>query len=163
MNWSDVIEDVKLDLDKGLTLTEIGKKHGVKRQRIYQVLTKYGIQTPTRKRSNFLKDKEPKYYWLNKMLCVKKLPKEQRLEILSTLDLPDYCPILGVKLNYDGTGIEGNWSRTENSPSIDRINSSIGYTKDNIHVISWRANRIKNDSTVEELGKIYAYMLKISS
>lgn len=44
------------------------------------------------------------------------------------------------------------------APSIDRINQDSGYTKDNIRVISWRANHIKNDATLEELEKIVAYV-----
>lgn len=162
MIWANKIDEIKSFLEEGKTLNTIGSYYGVSRQRLYQVLTKYGIETPTRKKGNFLKDKEPKYYWLNKMLYTKKFPKSIRLELLSVVEVPDYCPILGIKLNYDGTGKIGDWSRRDNSPSMDRIDSSKGYTPDNIHIISWRANRIKNDSTVEELGKIYEYMLKLT-
>lgn len=42
----------------------------------------------------------------------------------------------------------------DDSYSLDRIDSSRGYVKGNIWVISLRANRIKNDSTVEELRLI---------
>lgn len=59
--------------------------------------------------------------------------------------IPDTCPILGIPL-YKGT-----WYKNDNSPSIDRKNSSLGYTKDNIWVISRRANTIKNDATLAEL------------
>ena len=48
------------------------------------------------------------------------------------------------------------------SPSIDRIDSTKGYTKDNIQIISWRANRIKNDSTPEELMQIATYMRNLT-
>jgi hypothetical protein len=43
---------------------------------------------------------------------------------------------------------------------IDRIDTSKGYLKDNIKVISWRANRLKSDGTLEELEKIVNYMRK---
>lgn len=56
--------------------------------------------------------------------------------------IPEYCPLLGTKLEI-GSG--------QNSPSIDRIDSSKGYTLDNIWIISRRANTIKNDATLEEL------------
>mgnify|MGYP007075817688 CR=1 FL=1 len=38
--------------------------------------------------------------------------------------------------------------------SLDRIDSSKGYIKGNVWVISLRANRIKNDSTPQELRLI---------
>jgi hypothetical protein len=62
------------------------------------------------------------------------------------------CPIFGMKLEFNNAGFR------ENSPSIDRIDSSKGYTLDNIQIISWKANRIKSYATVEELEVIVAYM-----
>lgn len=60
------------------------------------------------------------------------------------IQIPPTCPILGIELKSGG-------GRTGHSPSLDRLNSSKGYTPDNIWVISDRANRIKNDSTPDEL------------
>ena len=62
---------------------------------------------------------------------------------------PTHCPVLGLKLEVS-TGKGG----ADNSYSIDRVDSSKGYTKDNVVIISWRANRIKSDSTPEELRKL---------
>jgi hypothetical protein len=81
--------------------------------------------------------------------------------MLNNTKLPSVCPMLGKPLNYEGTGREG-YTREEYSPSLDRIDSSKGYTKDNIQVISWRANRIKNDSTPEELMMIAKYMQQLT-
>lgn len=47
-----------------------------------------------------------------------------------------------------------NGVKQDNSYSLDRIDSSKGYVKGNIWVISLRANRIKNDSTPQELRLI---------
>jgi hypothetical protein len=33
----------------------------------------------------------------------------------------------------------------------DRKDNARGYVKDNVRVISWRANRLKSDATLEEL------------
>lgn len=159
IKWNEEIDIIKLLLSKGTTLEEIGNRYNVSKQRVYQVLQKYGVDTPNRKRETFLKDKDPKYYWLNKMLVMKGFIGGERTVLLQTMVLPDVCPILGIKLNYDGTGVEG-YTRADNSPSIDRIDSDIGYTANNIAVISWRANRIKNNGTADEHKKIADWMKK---
>lgn len=160
MKWNAEVEKLKELCSEGRTLKEIGRIYGVSRQRLYQVLTKYGIETPQKKKKNFLKDKEPKYYWLNRMLSSKGLPKLDRLSLVENLNIPDYCPILKIKLNYDG--MDCYRTRGDDSPSIDRIDPTKGYTKDNIHIISWRANRIKNDGTPEEHRKIADYIESLS-
>lgn len=64
----------------------------------------------------------------------------------------DVCPILGIKINWE------NEIRGEDSPSLDRIDSSKGYIPGNVAICSWRANRIKNDGTEEEHRKIADYL-----
>lgn len=59
---------------------------------------------------------------------------------------PTHCPLLGIEIEYNAKGKAGG-----NSASLDRIDSRKGYTQDNVWIISWRANRIKSDATVEEL------------
>lgn len=71
---------------------------------------------------------------------------------LDDIVVPEHCPMLGIKLEIS-TGSPNN-----NSPSLDRIVPSKGYVKGNIVVISYRANRIKNDSTTEELERILEWM-----
>ena len=46
----------------------------------------------------------------------------------------------------------------ETSPSLDRIDSTKGYTKNNVQIISWKANRIKAYATVVELETVVKYM-----
>jgi hypothetical protein len=62
--------------------------------------------------------------------------------------IPEFCPVFGVPL------AKGEGKVTSNSPSIDRIDSSLGYTLNNIWIISFRANVLKNASTPVELRKI---------
>lgn len=159
--WVDEIQRIKELLSSGKTIEEIGVDYGVSKQRIYQVMTKFGLHTKTRECRNFLRDKEPKYYWLNRLLATKGFTKDERKELLETLYVPDYCPMLGMKLTYEGTG-KGCWKRTDDSPSIDKINPELEYTKDNIQIVSCRANRIKNDGSPEELMKIAEYMLSLT-
>lgn len=70
---------------------------------------------------------------------------------LSDLVIPDLCPVLGIKIAW------GIGKRNDHSPSVDRIIPSQGYIKGNIQIISWRANRLRNDATTEELEKILCY------
>lgn len=57
-----------------------------------------------------------------------------------------HCPALGIELVYHNAG--GN---RYDSASLDRIVPSLGYVPGNIAVISYKANRMKSDSTEEEL------------
>lgn len=71
----------------------------------------------------------------------------------------DTCPISGVSLLWE----RGHGKPQENSPSLDRIDSTKGYTEDNVWLISYRMNRIKNDSTIEELKMILSACLEVTS
>ena len=85
----------------------------------------------------------------------KKKSRENKLTIQDIQDIfpkDGLCPIFGTKLIFGDAGFR------ENSPSIDRIDSTKGYTKDNIQIISWKANRIKTNSSIEELELVLAYM-----
>jgi hypothetical protein len=64
---------------------------------------------------------------------------------LADIKIPKYCPILGIELS---TSIGG---AVPNSPSLDKIISSLGYVKGNIQVISNKANYMKRDATLDEL------------
>jgi hypothetical protein len=59
--------------------------------------------------------------------------------------LPRNCPLLNVPLDY-GISVANDFS-----PSIDRIDSSKSYIKDNIQVMSFLGNRMKNSATPEQL------------
>ena len=81
--------------------------------------------------------------------------KKKGLEFDITIDditIPKLCPILGITLIKDGI------KQNDNSPSIDRINNLKGYTKDNIQVISWKANNIKGIGSLEDHIKLVDYM-----
>lgn len=66
---------------------------------------------------------------------------------LEDIKIPEYCPIMGIKLECHKGRSGGN----KNSPSLDRINPLKGYTKDNIEVISHLANMMKSLANEEEL------------
>jgi hypothetical protein len=75
----------------------------------------------------------------------------------SMLTIPKTCPILGIPL-FKATG-----RQSDNSPSLDRIYSDRGYMIDNIHIISWKANRLKNNGNIQELRKIVDYFEAIDA
>lgn len=66
--------------------------------------------------------------------------------------IPSHCPVLGIPLvRKQGKPVDG-------SPSLDRVHNTEGYTPNNIAVISMKANRIKNNATLDELKAVVNYM-----
>jgi hypothetical protein len=70
--------------------------------------------------------------------------------------MPDVCPVLGLELDFEHSG--GIRGRNPNSPSLDRFDNNKGYTKENIRIISWRANSLKSDGSFDEFVKIVKYL-----
>lgn len=68
--------------------------------------------------------------------------------------IPEICPVLGILIKHNSRHIG------DNSPTIDRINNDKGYTKDNIVVISMKANRLKSNASLEELQQIAEFYKK---
>lgn len=68
--------------------------------------------------------------------------------------IPEYCPVLGVKLEW------GSAKNYDNSPSLDRVITKDGYIKGNIQVISSKANTMKSNATPEELLKLAEWINK---
>jgi hypothetical protein len=120
-------------------------------------LTKKRSKTKTKKieLSLFETSKEVEAMYITKMLsAAKKRAEKKNLEFNlknEDIEIPRYCPVLGIPLYSSKLN-------TDNSPSIDRIDNKKGYIKDNIQIISTRANRIKNDSSFEEIEKLYLFL-----
>lgn len=66
------------------------------------------------------------------------------------LALPEVCPLLGIPLK------KGIGKISAGSPSIDRIDATKGYIKGNVWVISFKANAIKQNATIQELELLVA-------
>jgi hypothetical protein len=60
-------------------------------------------------------------------------------------DIPEFCPLLGIPI------IQASKKCVSGSPTLDKILPALGYTKENVWIISHRANTIKSDASVEEL------------
>lgn len=66
---------------------------------------------------------------------------------VSDIQVPEFCPLLGVKLDSYADSVDVH-------PSLDRIDPKQGYVPGNVWVVSHRANRIKSDANFEELIRI---------
>lgn len=67
---------------------------------------------------------------------------------------PQVCPVFNVPLRY-GAGFKGKFAA-----SLDRIDSSKGYTKDNVQVISRLANLMKSNATPAEMRLFSIWSIK---
>jgi hypothetical protein len=76
---------------------------------------------------------------------VKRIPFDLTID---DLELPDKCPILGLRLQFNTVEAD------DNSYSLDRIDNSKGYTKDNVQIISLKANILKSSGTLDQLIKM---------
>ena len=91
----------------------------------------------------------------NKKANAKSINKPWDIEF-GDLDFPTHCPILGIELDYFAERTQ------ENSPSFDCVDPTKGYVVGNVFVISWRANRIKNDGTAQEHRAIAAFIERVA-
>lgn len=70
---------------------------------------------------------------------------------LKDIVIPQRCPILNIPLQT------GSLEKA-NSPSLDRIDNTKGYVPGNVAVISFKANTLKNNGTLEELEAIVNWL-----
>ena len=155
-------------LEQGLSYAECSRQLGVTRERIRQLANEHGLikiwktkstsSLETRKSSFNLSEE---YYNICSLRFSRKKQNCKSLGIPFSLEFsdifwPTHCPILGIELDYYGdSGV-----RLENSPSFDKLIPEKGYTKDNVSIVSWRANRIKNDGNASEHRRIAEYLDK---
>ena len=82
--------------------------------------------------------------------------REKGLQFSIRLDdvpgIPSHCPILGIPI------VAGQSNLHPGSPSLDRIDSDLGYIAGNVRVISHRANVLKSNITLEQARALVRYM-----
>ena len=173
---------LKDDLLSGSTYAQAGSKFNISRQRVKQIVdsqhwldedTLIGVSFRTdtkrkekeawnlkyhgdkcgRSKMTSLMRQQKKKYILKRNNAIR-LNKEFSI-LFGEIHWPTYCPVLGVELDYFTSGAK------ENSASLDRIDPSKGYIKGNVVVMSWRANRVKNNGNAEEHLKIYQYLTNL--
>lgn len=135
-----------------------------------RVQKKYHIQSNKNKKEKMLLDPEYKEkineqkrtssrlnFKQNMLANAKRRALKKNLEFNLTLEdiiVPDLCPILKIPF------IIGTKSNYEHTPSLDRINNNLGYTKNNVQIITKKANSMKNSATSEELLLFANWVLK---
>ena len=77
----------------------------------------------------------------------KHLTQEMYLALYRT-----HCPLLGLKLMYKP--YKQGLRPPSNYASLDRIDPTKGYIEGNVQILSFRANSIKSDASLEELELI---------
>ena len=70
---------------------------------------------------------------------------------LSDIIVPKLCPVFLVEME----------TNTEYAASLDRIDSTKGYVKGNIQVISTKANVLKNNASIKDLKTFAKWVLSL--
>lgn len=174
IQWHKEIDNLKQLGADGVSLSDIAKIYKISRQRIDQVIHKHlpnwhDDYTYPRQRAAAKEFMEKRYAKWGDEAIDKDLYEAQRSKFLAKknnakrtgrlwdleygdIKWPTHCPILKIELDYFADG------RQENSPSFDQIVPDDGYIPGNVHIISWRANRIKNNGTAEEHYQIAEWL-----
>lgn len=117
---------------------------------------KYNEYCRQKKKEHYSKEKRRDSYLKNiqkeMFYAAKNRAKNKNISFTIEIEdviIPKSCPVLGIPLD--------NRDRLH-APSLDRIINDLGYIKGNVQVISAKANRLKNNGTIEEFKKILKYM-----
>jgi len=95
-----------------------------------------------------------KNIWSNAKYRAKRVGLKFNIEI-SDIIIPKRCPYLGVILTSEK--LKGH---LDTHMSLDRIDSTKGYIKGNVEVISYKANMMKQDATWKQLITFAQNILK---
>lgn len=131
---------------------ELKEKQNRRRRERRRSDPEYRRKINKQKRKHF-RNRITYYKWIS----AKQRAEERGLEFTieeEDIEIPEYCPLLGVKIEV---GTRDNY---EYSPSLDRKDPTKGYTKDNIWVISKKANSMKNSATLKEIKTFYKNLIK---
>ena len=98
-------------------------------------------------------------YVHNKISSLKKRAKDKKLKfdidtpwLLYIIPPNRMCPVLNIPMIFKKQNIK------DIAASIDRIDNSKGYTKDNVCWMSYKANRLKNEMKIDEVKKILEFL-----
>jgi hypothetical protein len=105
----------------------------------------------TKARKDFYKNNPERNLWYDAKKRAKKRGVAFEIDWKDII-IPEVCPVLGIKLERTGM------NNRDSSPSLDCIIPNLGYVVGNIAVISYRANRIKNDASLEDIKRVLQWL-----
>ena len=86
-------------------------------------------------------------FWVRRSRAGNKERTKLSVEYYKTIHAT-HCPLLGMELTY--VNCKSNRA-PDNYATLDRIDPTKGYVKGNVQILSFRANTIKGDATIDEL------------
>ena len=170
--WTTQIDTIQAMGEQGMSIASIALIYGVTRQRMKQVVDQYipnwkdsyGPQLKHRKefykgKTNWDDNLEEGVYEV-----VRKKYRNKKASVLSKgeewdLDFDDIrwtsrCPVFDTPLDYFAESIQ------DNSVTLNRINDVFGYINGNVNVISYKASKMKRNTSVKELKQMVEYLNK---
>lgn len=76
---------------------------------------------------------------------------------IDDIGIPITCPVLGIPLKFH------RGRPQDDSISFDRIDSTKGYTKENLVIVCYRVNKLKSNATLREMQSIVKFYNDLNS
>jgi hypothetical protein len=70
---------------------------------------------------------------------------------IDKIGIPITCPVLGIPIYFNNGKVQ------DDSISFDRIDSTKGYTVDNVIVVSHRVNKLKSNASLREMRSMVEF------
>lgn len=145
---------IKECLEQHMPMKEIAQRLNISAQRVYQLATRYGLDSPKRTKRGSWKNATVELKWLNRTLLSRGIDRSLRYSLLEhfTDNFPKECPVLGIPLVYGNDGI-----RKGNSASLYRLDSEKPLSLDNVAIVSWKAKTLMKDGDAADFFRIYQW------
>ena len=130
------------------------------RERAVQISIEWAKKNRT-KSNSINQDWYYRYTWRALFYSAKNRAKKKSIEFTITPEdivVPELCPVFKQPFVWGKGQGKSDWS-----PSLDRIDSTKGYVKGNVAVISTIANKLKSNATLEQLLQLTAYVQAATS
>lgn len=148
-------DKIRILSDKGLSDLQISEILDISSSMVGYIRKRLKIKTNFIERTyNTSTDRRKGYMIRNVKYSAKRRGIDFNLNY-TDLELPAYCPLLGIKLNYTTRYQDCDHA------TIDRIDNNLGYIKGNIIVLSRLANNMKNQASFKEIKTFSKNILKL--